>query len=105
MRAGDEHPRRRTWLVPAAMLGRVSLATFIAQYYIYFTGLKLWSPPYTPWWPLLFVVSGALVFGISALWSRFGSNEVFGVGYRRLVTMGGRLHSAPAALDRYRLRE
>jgi predicted acyltransferase len=69
MMALDKHPRTRAWLAPAAMLGRVSLATFIAQYYVYFTLLKLWDPPYSPWWPLMFAVSLVVVFGISALGS------------------------------------
>jgi len=105
MMAVDEHRGARAWLAPAAMLGRVSLATFIAQYYVYFTLLKLWSPPYTPWWPLVFTVSFVIVFGISALWNRFGSNEVFGVGYRWLVATTARAEPAPSPLDRYRLRE
>ena len=104
MMALDAHPRARAWLAPAAMLGRVSLATFIAQYYVYFTVLKLWSPPYSPWWPLLFAISFVAVFGISALWNRFGNNEVFGVGYRWLVATTARAQPAPP-LDRYRLRE
>jgi uncharacterized membrane protein len=108
--AVDEHPRARGWLAPAAMLGRVSLATFIAQYYVYFTVLKLWSPPYTPWWPLLFVISFAIVFGISTLWNRLGNNEIFSIGYRWLgyrwlVATTARAEPAPPPLDRYRLRE
>jgi hypothetical protein len=97
MMALDKHPRTRAWLAPAAMLGRVSLATFIAQYYVYFTLLKLWDPPYSPWWPLMFAVSLVVVFGISALWSRFGSNDVFGVGYRWLVTTTAGARPAAAA--------
>jgi len=58
---------------------------FIAQYFLYFTVLVLWSPGYSPLWPLLLLASLVVVVGVGLLWARFGSNDVFSVGYRWLV--------------------
>ena len=91
---------RRLLVVPAAMR-RASLAVFIAQYYLYFTVLTRWSLAYSPAWPLLLLASIGIVMGFALLWSRVGRNDVFSVGFLRLIS-GAR---AATALDRTTLRE
>jgi uncharacterized membrane protein len=75
---------RRALAIPAA-LGRASLVMFIVQYFVYFSVFVWWSPPYTPWWPLMLLASLVLMIGVGVLWARFGRNDVFSVGYRWLV--------------------
>ena len=84
--AVDARAALRRWLAVPAAVGRASLAVFIAQYFLYFTALRSWSPGYSTWWPLLLLASLALVIGFGLAWARFGNNNVFGVGYRWLVT-------------------
>ncbi len=83
--AVDARSSLRRWLTIPASLGRASLAVFIAQYFLYFTVLVLWNPGYSPLWPLLLLASLVVVVGIGLLWARFGSNDVFSVGYRWLA--------------------
>jgi hypothetical protein len=81
----DARPSLRRVLAVPAALGRASLVMFIAQYFLYFSVFVWWSPPYTPFWPLVLLASLVVMIGVGVLWARFGRNDVFGVGYRWLV--------------------
>ena len=94
------HPERRRWLTIPAALGRASLAAFIVQYYVYFTLLAWWKPPFSPFWPLLFVASAGVVIAATLLWERHGNNDLFGVGYRQLATAVPRIRKVHRASSR-----
>ena len=108
--AVDARPALRRWLTVPAALGRASLVMFIAQYFLYFSLLAWWNPPYTPLWPLLLLASLVVMIGVGMLWARFGRNDVFSVGYRWLIaaapsTAASSRSKAPETLDRTPLRE
>jgi len=95
----EAQPALRRWLVLPATVGRASLAVFIAQYYLYFTLIVLWRPALSVFWPLLFAASVAVLVGVALQWERYGSNDLFSVGYRRLVAASPRPHMVSAPRD------
>jgi hypothetical protein len=94
--ATDARSTLRVWLAVLAALARASLAAFIVQYDVYFTLLASWTPPFSPFWPLLFVASACVVLASGLLWGRHGHSDVFGIGSRRLAAAipNGRLARA-----------
>ena len=92
--AVDARPALRRWLVVPAAVGRASLATFIAQYYLYFTVLAWWNPGYSPAWPMLLLASIIVVVVVGVLWARLGNNDLFSVGYRRRAAVRSTTASA-----------
>jgi uncharacterized membrane protein len=81
----EARPALGRWLALPAAVGRASLAVFIVQYYVYFSVIAWWGPPFSVFWPLLFAASLAIVVGVALQWERYGNNDIFSVGYRRLV--------------------
>ena len=99
----DARPELRRWLTLPAALGRASLAAFIVQYYVYFTLVAWWRPPFSPFWPLLFVASACVVLTAGLLWERHANNDVFGVGYRQFTAALPRLRKVHRATSRLTL--
>lgn len=66
----------------AALVGRNSLAAFVAQYYVYYMAMVLLRPPVSDAWPIWFLGSLAPVLAVAMLWARFGGNRFFTVGLR-----------------------
>jgi hypothetical protein len=48
-------------------------------------------------WPGLLIISLGAVLAFGLLWSRWGSNDIFSVGYQRLAAPASRAHSARAS--------
>jgi len=71
----------RPYLRVAAMVGRTSLFAFIAQYYLYYTLLSWLRLPFSPIWPLYFLLSLAALVGGCFVWDRRGFNRYITVGY------------------------
>lgn len=63
---------QRGWLVPymrwAGLIGRHSLFAFLLQFYVYFLAIYSLRLPYTPLWPLVFLVTVALQWGVLWAW-------------------------------------
>jgi hypothetical protein len=71
-----------TW---TALLGRNSLFVFIAQYYVYYVALFYLRPDWSPWWPIFFVATLALLTIVTKLWADHGLNRWTTVGLPRLA--------------------
>jgi hypothetical protein len=76
-----------------AVVGRSSLVVFIAQDFIYYTGLWVLRLPASPWWPLYFLVSVGMIFGFAQLWDRYLGNRYLTVGLVYLVRRPARATS------------
>lgn len=73
-------PRVRRVLV---IMGQTSLFVFLLQELLY-VGVMSWiNPPYSVFWPVLFLASAALVIGIAMWWHRIGGMRFMTVGLRR----------------------
>lgn len=63
---------QRGWLLPymrwAGVMGRHSLFAFLLQYYVYYLGIYSLHLPYTPLWPLVFLATVALQWGVLWAW-------------------------------------
>jgi uncharacterized membrane protein len=64
----------------AALVGRNSLAAFVAQYFVYYTGIVLVGPTPSPWWPVWLLASSALILAAVWRWDRAGGNRWITVG-------------------------
>lgn len=73
-----------------AILGRASLALFIAQYFVFFTAFPLLRLPPTPWWPLFLLLAVLLLVGVARVWDGARANRFLTVGYPRLARWYGR---------------
>lgn len=75
-------PRVRRVLIT---MGQTSLFVFLLQELLY-VGLLSWlNPPYSPFWPLLFLATAALVIAIAFWWHRIGGMRFMTVGVRRPI--------------------
>jgi uncharacterized membrane protein len=77
------HPRLSRLVAALQLLGRNSLFVFILQYYLYFTAMYLLRLTYTPFWPLYFLASLALLFPLVWWWESRGGNRLITVGLAR----------------------
>jgi uncharacterized membrane protein len=81
--------RFRAWRVTrfyakvSSILGRNSLFAFILQFYVYYTLLFYLDLPYSPFWPVYFVVSAVFIIGAAHLWERKRLNRFFTLGTSR----------------------
>jgi len=66
----------------AAVVGRSSLAVFIAQYCVNFTATVLLHPLVSAAWPIWFLGSLVPMFGVALLWQRLDRNRFFTLGLR-----------------------
>ena len=66
-----------------AMLGRTSLFVFILQELVYVGGFSLLRLPYTPFWPLYFMLSVILIVSIARMWDERGLMRIMTVGLER----------------------
>jgi uncharacterized membrane protein len=75
------------WLFAwATLFGRTSLFVFILQFYVYYVLLLYLNLPYTPFWPLVFVVSIAGITALAKVWDDGAMNRYLTVGLRRSTT-------------------
>jgi hypothetical protein len=73
----------------ASILGQTSLFAFIFQYFLYFTIFVLLDIPYSAYWPILFIISAALVYIAAHVWYVRGWNVYLVIPYRRILTAVG----------------
>lgn len=66
-------------------LGRASFFAFVAQYALYGAVLRRLALPYTPLWPLLFVLSIIVLTYSAVTWDRHRGNRFLTVGITALV--------------------
>ncbi len=66
-------------------LGRSSLFIFIVQYALYRTLLPKLGLPYTPLWPVIFLVSVAALAQLAVVWDRNSANRFLTVGLASLL--------------------
>ena len=66
-------------------IGQASLFVYVAQFYLFAVGLRELHLPYTPFWPLLFVVSLAVLARAAALWNAHDGNRFLTVGLSYLL--------------------
>jgi hypothetical protein len=66
-------------------IGQASLFSYLVQSCLY--GVILWRLhlPYTPFWPILFVFSLAVLAGAAAGWNSFEGNRYLSVGIGPLL--------------------
>jgi len=86
----QEHALIRRAALFSGVIGRTSLSTFVLQYFIYFTGFVLLRLDYTPFWPLYFVASVAIIYIAGYYWDKNGWNRYLVVPYRRLFPFAAR---------------
>jgi hypothetical protein len=67
------------------LIGRNSLFTFVAQYFVYYAGFTLLHPTSSGWWPLWMITSLAVIVTTTALWGEVRGNRWLTVGLRRSV--------------------
>ncbi|MCU0411464.1 MAG: hypothetical protein MUF82_02885, partial [Bacteroidetes bacterium] len=95
----SETPIMRGFARHASILGQTSLFAFIFQYFIYFTVFVWMDLPYSPVWPITFLVSAAIVYAASHWWFSRGLNVYLAIPYRRFfVALGIRKGSALSRL-------
>ncbi|RKH27044.1 DUF1624 domain-containing protein [Corallococcus praedator] len=63
------------YLRAASVIGRHSLLAFVLQFYVYYVGLYLLRLPYSPLWPLLFVATALLQWGVLYAWDLRGRGK------------------------------
>lgn len=80
-----------------AMLGRASLALFIAQYVVFFAAVPLLRLPQTPWWPAMFLVAVLGLMGFARIWNAMHANRFLTVGYPRLARWYAQRTAQPEA--------
>ena len=90
------------WFEPltreAARVGRCSLVLFVAQSFVYYTGLTLFRLPASPLWPLMFLVTLVPMYALAWFWDREKLNGLLSVGLEGLLT---KLHrDRSTAMDR-----
>ncbi len=68
-----------------AILGRSSLALFIAQYFVFFTVLPLLRLPDTTWWLVILLTAVAALTGFAKVWDGLHANRFLTIGYPRLA--------------------
>ena len=93
-----------------SLWGRTSLFIFVLQYYVYYVVFFYWRPEPSPWWPLHFVASLAVMTVAARAWSIRGYNRYLTLGLGRLAWddvdgRTGRWHpgdvmGAPAAAEK-----
>lgn len=69
--------RLRRLIDALSVLGRASLFVFLLQFYVYYVVLHYLRLPYTPLWPLFFLLSLTLVWVAAFWWLSRGWNAVF----------------------------
>jgi uncharacterized membrane protein len=82
----------------AALFGRCSLVCFIAQFYVYYTGVFVLPKPPEVLAPLYFALTVALLRLSAVLWQRRGLNRVITVGFPKMVA-AWHASRAPAPLE------
>jgi uncharacterized membrane protein len=76
----------RILLKVASIVGQTSLFAFFVQSYLYFTILDALSPSQTPFWPLYFLGSFALLCVACMMWHERGWNRLFTVKLRDVLS-------------------
>lgn len=79
-------------------VGRASLFTFIAQYALYVALMGRLHLPYTPLWPLLFLISLVILSRGAATWDRYNGNRFLTVGL--VFVLRGKLQRARSGAGR-----
>ena len=77
------------------VVGRSSLATYIAQYFIFSTLVPLLAIPVGIWWPAFFAPLLALTVLFSVVWDREGGNRWLTVGLKRVPDPYRKPHPGP----------
>jgi uncharacterized membrane protein len=80
--AAERRGRLTRLLELTAQLGRHSLFAFIAQYYVYYVGVRLLRPESMLRWPLLFAATVALLLWLVRRWEALGGGRWLTVGLR-----------------------
>ena len=90
----------RILLKVASIVGQTSLFAFFVQSYLYFTVLDALSSPQTPFWPLYFLGSFALLCVACMMWHARGWNRLFTVKLRDVLSSEKRTEGSPAYIAR-----
>jgi hypothetical protein len=83
-----EAERRRMQRLLLNQLRQIGLASFfvyIVQYYVYVVVLRALRLPYTPFWPLIFLLSIILLAMVATAWNLRAGNRYLTVGLGPLV--------------------
>jgi uncharacterized membrane protein len=70
--------RPMEWL---SLLGRTSLFVFLLQFYLYFVVFHYLALPFSHLWPLYYVLSICVVYGVARWWQTIGGNRYLEVSY------------------------
>jgi len=83
-------------------IGLASFFVYIVQFYVYVVVLRSLRLPYTPFWPLIFLFSIALLSALASVWNVRGGNRFLTVGVgallERLGHGRGRILEKPIAV-------
>jgi uncharacterized membrane protein len=75
------HVGTAPWLVnELSQLGQASFFVYVVQFYIYGIALHALRLPYTPFWPLIFLFTIALLALVATAWNRKEGNRFLTVG-------------------------
>lgn len=66
-------------------MGQASLFVYVGQFYLFAVALRELRLPYTPLWPLLFLVSVILLAQAAAVWNAHDGNRLLTVGITYLL--------------------
>lgn len=84
-------------------IGLASFFVYIVQYYIYVVLLHALRLPYTPFWPLIFLLSIALLAMVATVWNLSGGNRYLTVGLgpllKRVAHRGSTILEKPVAVE------
>jgi uncharacterized membrane protein len=65
------------WVIRSmGVFGRTPIIMFILQYYLYYVGLRALNLPYSSLWPLLFLGTAGVMFGVAWVWDYYRLNRL-----------------------------
>jgi|GEM_PF-3482539 len=71
---------------PGTTLGRASLFVFVLQFHVYNIAIRPIHTTYTHAWPVILLMTIALLVAAAALWNRLNLNRYLTVGLERLLS-------------------
>jgi len=83
-----EAGRRRVFPIffkPLRQIGLASFFVYIVQFYVYAVLMRALRIPYTPFWPLIFLSSIAVLATVASVWNRKEGNQFLTVGLGLLL--------------------
>lgn len=88
----ERHGAMSSLVEELRQLGQASLFVYVLQFYLFAVVLRELRLPYTPFWPLLFILSIVMLARAAAWWNSRAGNRYLTVGITRLLERNARKH-------------